>query len=206
MINIFDYTSDISERRHDPKGYASYKRFKPWLRDEFCFKCIYCQSREQWYPNGSWNFGIDHIKAKSVHLSISSEYTNLVYSCNHCNALKGAKPLIDPVTDSLSQHIKYDKITGKIKHLTQEGQKIIKILCLNSDERIEYRRKLNMILDDLEKIDKADAESDLINWLGFPADLPDLAKLRPPLGNGKPKGINESWFVQRIEGRLPKTY
>lgn len=42
--------------------------------------------------------------------------------------------------------------------------------------------------------------------LGFPDDLPDLARLRPPEGNRRPEGIQESCFAQRERGELPSTY
>ena len=42
--------------------------------------------------------------------------------------------------------------------------------------------------------------------LGFPDDLPDLSKLRPPGGNAKPDGIEQSYFRLRERGELPDTY
>lgn len=41
--------------------------------------------------------------------------------------------------------------------------------------------------------------------MGFPDDLPNLARLRPPGGNLRPEGIAKSYFVQRRDGTLPKT-
>jgi len=41
--------------------------------------------------------------------------------------------------------------------------------------------------------------------MGFPDDMPDLWRLRPP-HNSRPEGIDESYFAQRQRGMLPDTY
>lgn len=41
--------------------------------------------------------------------------------------------------------------------------------------------------------------------LGFPDDLPNLTRLRPPQ-NSRPRGIDESYHSQKIAGTLPRTY
>lgn len=47
----FEYPSAPLVRRHGPVGYLDYSSFRPWLRDEFGFRCVYCLRREQWEPN-----------------------------------------------------------------------------------------------------------------------------------------------------------
>jgi hypothetical protein len=42
--------------------------------------------------------------------------------------------------------------------------------------------------------------------LGFPSDLPDLRVLRPPGGNLRAEGVEQSCWSQRERGDLPKTY
>jgi len=42
--------------------------------------------------------------------------------------------------------------------------------------------------------------------MGFPDDLPNLARLRPPGGNSRPHGIERSYFVQKKKAILPDTY
>ena len=44
----FMYPGQSHVRRHGPAGYADYKRYRPWLRDEFTFRCVYCLKRERW--------------------------------------------------------------------------------------------------------------------------------------------------------------
>ncbi len=41
---VFAYASTDHQRRHGPRGYTSYRAYKPWLRDEFAFRCVYCLS------------------------------------------------------------------------------------------------------------------------------------------------------------------
>ena len=49
---VFQYPRSALIRRHGPRGYADYVSYKPWLRDEFLFRCVYCLSRERWKPEG----------------------------------------------------------------------------------------------------------------------------------------------------------
>src|SRR6266568_2747876 len=84
------------ERRHGPAGYAEFISFKPWLRDEFAFRCVYCLVRERWNPSGAAGFGIDHILSQSVRPDLIGVYTNVVYACLECNAWKRDVLLPDP--------------------------------------------------------------------------------------------------------------
>ena len=45
-----------------------------------------------------------------------------------------------------------------------------------------------------------------LQLMGFPKDIPDLSRLRPPDGNTRPKGIKESHFAKHVRGELPATY
>lgn len=40
---------------------------------------------------------------------------------------------------------------------------------------------------------------------GFPEDLPNLGRLRPP-SNTRPHGIEVSWYAKRQRGQLPVCY
>src|SRR4051812_13664188 len=44
----FEYPAGVHVRRHGPSGWTEYQRYRSWLRDEFCFRCVYCLLREQW--------------------------------------------------------------------------------------------------------------------------------------------------------------
>jgi hypothetical protein len=55
------YPSVPHRRRHEPRGYQDYREFKPWLRDEFTFRCVYCLEREAWYPDRAASFSVEHV-------------------------------------------------------------------------------------------------------------------------------------------------
>ncbi len=75
----FQYPSEPHERKHGPYGYANYPEYKPWLRDEFFFRCVYCLEREMWYPNRASSFSVDHIEPRSKNPSRICDYDNLLY-------------------------------------------------------------------------------------------------------------------------------
>ena len=62
---IFEYPEPRSERVHGPEGYASYESFRPWLRDEFTFPCVYCLKRETW-GQVTGEFELDHFEPQSI--------------------------------------------------------------------------------------------------------------------------------------------
>ena len=45
---LFTYPPEPHLRKHAPAGYKNYPEYKPWLRDEFEFRCVYCLQREMW--------------------------------------------------------------------------------------------------------------------------------------------------------------
>lgn len=65
----FVYLSDRHFRRHGPRGYADLRHFKPWLRDEFQFRCVYCLIRERWHPDGA----TDLIRSRFAGIVASSQ-------------------------------------------------------------------------------------------------------------------------------------
>jgi hypothetical protein len=42
--------------------------------------------------------------------------------------------------------------------------------------------------------------------MGFPNDLPDLQKLKPPGGNLRPGGVAASFHARQERDELPETY
>src|ERR1700732_4278731 len=83
-------------RCHGPSGYDPYDGYKPWLRDEFSFRCVYCLERELWYPDRHASFSADHVVPQKDDLSRVCDYTNLVYACTRCNSLKLTARVLDP--------------------------------------------------------------------------------------------------------------
>jgi hypothetical protein len=42
----FTYPAEPHLRRHGPQGYVDAASYRPWLRDDFAFRCVYCLFRE----------------------------------------------------------------------------------------------------------------------------------------------------------------
>ena len=87
---IFDYP----ESR--PAGYKSYERYRPWLRDEFTFRCAYCLKRETW-GQVTGEFELDHFRPQSLDPHLRLDYFNLVYACRRCNLVKLDQRVDDPI-------------------------------------------------------------------------------------------------------------
>ena len=85
---VFDYPSVPHRHRHGPQGYLDYKHYKPWLRDEFSFRCVYCLCRETWVPDGQAYFSTDHVLPRTATPEELAAYDDLVYACGVCNAWK----------------------------------------------------------------------------------------------------------------------
>src|SRR5258707_15885789 len=94
-------------RRHGPYGYPNYKLHKPWLRDEFEFRCVFCLCRESWGPMGQHVFSVDHFKPKSRYPNLELDYDDLLYACVRCNTLKRDSELLThPCEKGLGQDVK----------------------------------------------------------------------------------------------------
>src|SRR5206468_3770277 len=85
---VFQYPPVPPPRRHGPRGYADHPLYKPWLRDEFAFRCIYCLWREVWEADGQHGFGVEHVQPQAAAPAQRLEYDNLLYACNLCNSTR----------------------------------------------------------------------------------------------------------------------
>ncbi len=200
------YPSQPHSRRHGPQGYTDASAYKPWLRDEFAFRCIYCLSRERWRPDGQEDFAVDHITPSSVDPSRSRDYDNLCYACCSCN--RNRQDAVLPFQldrDSIAQHIEFAP-DGTAEPLSADGRFLIRVCHLNRTLLVEFRRRLRSLLDLLTTHRTAHSESVLRELLGFPSDLPDLSAKRPPNGNTRPAGIAQCFFEQQRQDRLPDVY
>lgn len=194
----FVYSPGPHRRRHGPAGYGDYESYRDWLRDEFSFRCVYCLQREQWgIPLG--NFDIDHFVPQSIDTALGCTYANLLYLCHACNLKKGHRRLPDPCVIALDQCICVRE-DGAIEALDRVGRKIIRTLALEDPKLVEWRARLIAIFKML-----CDNPPLLKQWLGYPADLPDLS-LKRPVSNNRPAGIDESYFALRTRGLLPDIY
>lgn len=204
---MFDYPPDPTTRRHGPCGYADYKDFKPWLRDDFYYRCVFCLLRERLCrPNGEDKFSVEHVIPKAVRPDLICEYTNLVYSCSKCNSFKGTlETLINPCDEALGVHLVVLD-DGRIHPRTEAGADLIRALRLDREELTKFRSELLQAIKEACEKPEGKAAAYVRSLLSFPDELPDLKRLRPPSGNTRPAGIETCCFELRRRGELPETY
>ena len=98
-MDPFAYPSLPHVRRHGPQGYAEAESYRPRLRDEFAFQCVFCLVRERW-ENPVGRFAVDHLRPQSRYPDVASQYDN--YVCTSCNAVKGDQEVADLTQTLLS--------------------------------------------------------------------------------------------------------
>ncbi|MCA9188311.1 MAG: HNH endonuclease signature motif containing protein [Pirellulaceae bacterium] len=196
---IFEYPEPPLERTHGPAGYLTHESFRPWLRDEFTFRCVYCLKREMW-GQVTGEFELDHFEPKSLAPERTLDYFNLVYACRRCNSAKLDQPIDDPLT-ILSSNVVVVLPDGLLSSDSLDAKRLIEQIDLNSPALRRWRVMWMPIVDLANKRDVV-----LYQQLtGFPEDLPDLGRLRPP-SNSRPEGIEFSWHAKQQRGQLPRSY
>jgi hypothetical protein len=200
MTAPFAYPAAAHVRRHGPRGYADYESYRPWLRDEFAFRCVYCLLREVW---GAFKgvYALDHFLPVASRPDLALEYDNLLYGCVSCNLSKGSLETPDPLSALLRAAVQVSE-DGGIHGNTPDGQKLIDLLGLHRPRLREFRELWLRIVRLAALHDPALVR----RLLGYPVDLADLSTLRPPEGNARPDGVTHSYLARRQRGELPAGY
>ena len=199
-MNPFTYPATPHIRRHGPQGYADPDSYRPWLRDDFNFRCVYCLLRERW---GQFRgiYAIDHFVPLAKHPHSVGHYDNLLYACVTCNAAKRDRNVPDPLSLLTSPAVRVAE-DGKIIADSPEAAQLIELLGLDSEPSTEFRMLWMGIVALAQRHDP-----ELYRQLmGYPDELPNLARLRPPGGNTRPEGVSQCYFAQKQAGILPATY
>lgn len=111
--------------------------------------CEYCQ-----YPEtvSSTPLEVDHIVPQSAEGPTESE--NLALACSHCNRYKSKHQigtdsltetdvrLFNPRIDNWTVHFLLNRKTGEIEGQTPIGRATVVVLLMNTEHRIQMRRKL----------------------------------------------------------------
>ena len=202
----FDFPRQPHQRRHGPQGYAGYESFREWLRDEFGYRCVYCLTQENWVaPAGG--FHLDHMIPVTLDPARETDYANLVYACCGCNLAKGKKVLPDPTKIAFGACLTVLP-DGRVKATDDEGHGERLILGLGLKKRAlrEWRAKWILKLRYYQKHANDPECQQLMDIdFGYPlTTLTNLAKLIPPDGNLRPKGICESAYALKNRGKLPR--
>jgi hypothetical protein len=199
-MDAFTYPLEPHVRRHGPQGYATRASFRPWLRDEFSFRCIYCLLRERWALLPGM-FDIDHFQPVACDANLALDYDNLLYSCASCNAAKGARKLPSPEQVLLAGEVRMCE-DGRIEGKTRAARQLIRVLGLDdtvyNEFRVQWRRLIGLAKEHDPELYR--------KLMGYPDDLPDLTRLRPPEGNTRPEGAAASCHARRERNELPDCY
>jgi hypothetical protein len=200
MMAPFIYPAAAQLRQHGPRGYAEYESYRPWVRDEFSFRCVYCLIRERWGPTEGV-YALDHFLPIAARPDLALEYENLLYACISCNLSKGSLETPDPCSTLLHEVVQVFE-DGDIRANTDQARKIIELLGLDRPRLREFRELWILIV----RLAALHDPTLFRRLMGYPADLPDLSTLRPPEGNTRPDGIAQSHLARRQRGELPDTY
>ena len=198
MTPPFRYPASPLTRRHAPLGYDRAASYRPWLRDEFTFRCVFCLVRERWIQTG---LEVEHFEPVSRVPERATTYENLLYACRSCNGMKADQKIPDPCEVLVQGEITLGE-NGFLRATTNRARKIIQALGLNTRKLREYRKMWIQVIALAENHDPTLYRQSM----AYPDLLPDLDRLRPPGGNGKPEGIALSNVARHGRGELPATY
>jgi hypothetical protein len=210
----FTYPAEPHRRKYAPAGYANYEEYKPWLRDEFTFRCVYCLERELWYPDRDASFSADHVEPQKAAPLRVCDYTNLVYACTRCNSCKRQFRVIDRTVVAFGKHLHVEQ-TGLVRAVevggkpSRDGEFLIRLLHLNENPALAERRFRLEIL----ALKKEHPTDDRVNRLflqsfAYPLqeDMPDLRLLRPPAGNAQADNVRTCYYTRGKESSLAEIY
>lgn len=148
-MTAYRYPATVHRRRHGPAGYSDLESFRPWLRDEFSFRCVYCLERESW-SNLVGAFEIDHFLPVSLHPDKSLDYDNLLYACRACNAVKRHLRVPDPLKVLLSDAVIAND-DGQLEVKTRAARRLVDLMDLNRPAYVERRRFILRMVQTAEK-------------------------------------------------------
>lgn len=146
----------ISPKRTCTKTYTSYKRFKPYLAEDFNKRCGYTDCPDFWF-GGKNTFHIDHFKPFSKNPELETDYSNLVYCCSYVNILKSDDEgdYIDPCNIDFNEHFERDSDGSIIpKASSKEANYMFTKLQLNLS-RYRFIWKLEEMRDKKNRIKEA---------------------------------------------------
>jgi hypothetical protein len=203
-FNPFVYPTNPHTRIRGPAGYTDYTSYKPFLRDEFSFRCVFCLERERWYPNRDAAFSVEHFIAKARCPERECDYDNLLYACVRCNSFKQDKVVrLDPTQVAFADHFVF-RDDGRLEGCTPEAKDLLDLLHLNESPALDQRQQILRIVRLKQKLpNDTDVCALFVEVFKYPDDLPDLETLKPK-SNNRPDGIKVSHFARK--GELPKVY
>ncbi len=147
----------FSRRKEPPPPAKHYRRYRPFVREDFSQCCAYCLICEL-LAGGKDNFELDHFRPKSISEfeSLVNDFYNIYYSCHVCNhyksniwptpeLLSSGYHFIDLCIDRFSEHFDPQQ-DGTWKPLTPAADYTSSKLRLNRRHLVVIRALLHDIL------------------------------------------------------------
>jgi hypothetical protein len=143
-------------RRQTPPSFANYRKYKPFLRTDFLWRCCYCGISERHW-GGQAHFAVDHFRPKSIFPDLEIVYSNLYYACDSCNRYKRdtfpsaadttlGRRFFDACADLSRDHFRLVP-TGDLTPLSPCGDYSIRAIRLNRRLLIEIRRERKELVE-----------------------------------------------------------
>jgi len=149
---------------------------------------------------------VEHFVARALRADLTLDYDNLVFACAGCNGAKETIKVPDPCKVAFGDLVEV-AADGQITAKNEAGRYLIEKMQLDDDECTHIRSTiLNIIKLARGHTDEELARVVLGELLGFPPDLPDLNRFRPPGGNSRPEGVHNCFFALRARDQLPEYY
>jgi 5-methylcytosine-specific restriction endonuclease McrA len=153
-MNPFSYPEDRIVRRLTPGPFRNYHLYKPYLREEFSRRCVYCRLPDG--MKGLDTFGIDHYRPMVRFPAGETEYNNLFYACNTCNRRKGTfwpdeqqrrqgLFLPNPCDHRMADHLSYRG--GRVEPASPTGSFALELLQLNTEEDVTFRERMLRVVE-----------------------------------------------------------
>ncbi len=147
------YSDSPIRRQHAPKQ-RDYRSFRPCVRIEFSYRCVYCLVSETEVRPASPHAGfeVDHFRPqRRPFRRLRNAYPNVYWACPLCNRTKGgAWPtpeeehrgfgFVDPCSDVPAAHLVVEGETVRSVGGSSKGQYTIEVLNLNGAAHRERRR------------------------------------------------------------------
>lgn len=145
----------IFNRRTMRRTYSDYTRYRPFLREDFLYRCAYCL-RNEFFVGGEAGCVIDHHRPQHGPFGrpdLVSVYENLYWCCVECNSIKGdtwpspeelaqGRRFLDPCQPEDDHNLHWDiEEDGRLSSLTGVGEYTIGRLMLNREGLVYYRQR-----------------------------------------------------------------
>lgn len=145
----------VFPRRILTRTYSDYTRYRPFLREDFRFRCAYCL-RNEFFVGGEAGCVMDHHRPQGGPYGrpdLVSVYENLYWCCNECNSLKGdtwpsplqyaaGRRFLDPCQPDGDHELHWRvEEDGTLTPLTDVGEYTIAHLVLDRAGLVYHRRR-----------------------------------------------------------------